>query len=48
MVVAGTLATAARREEILHIAAEELDDIPVQVDLVLVSAAPPSHDEELA
>ncbi|MGW7363232.1 BON domain-containing protein [Streptomyces sp. NPDC054841] len=47
VLLSGTVATAARREDILRIAAEELGSTPVRSGLVIASAEAPDRSEEL-
>lgn len=45
--LSGTVATAAHREEILLIAAEEMGGTPIRSDLMVACAAAPDDKEEL-
>ncbi|MFD7445429.1 BON domain-containing protein [Streptomyces sp. NPDC059909] len=47
VLLSGTVATAAHRDDILRIAAEELGSTPVRSDLVIASAEAPDRSEEL-
>ncbi|MGW0564734.1 hypothetical protein ACWDZ4_30035 [Streptomyces sp. NPDC003016] len=48
VLIAGTVSSAACRDEILRMAEDELAGLPLHEDLVVVSAAAPDRPEELA
>ncbi|MGW7051529.1 hypothetical protein [Streptomyces sp. NPDC054887] len=48
VLIAGTVSSAACRNEILRMAEDELAGLPLREDLVVVSATAPDHTEELA
>ncbi|OEJ24033.1 hypothetical protein AR457_05700 [Streptomyces agglomeratus] len=48
VLIAGTVSSAACRDEILRMAEDELAGLPLHEDLVVVSATAPDHPEELA
>ncbi|MFF9864833.1 hypothetical protein ACF1G0_05330 [Streptomyces sp. NPDC013953] len=48
VMVYGTVSSSACRTEILRIAQEELAGLPLREDLVVASANPPDHSEELS
>jgi hypothetical protein len=45
--LSGTVASPESRDEVLAVAEEELDDLPVISDLVVAGAQPPGRPEEL-
>ncbi|MET9513322.1 hypothetical protein ABZX62_33595 [Streptomyces flavidovirens] len=48
VLIAGTVSSAACRDEILRMAKDELAGLPLREDLIVVSATAPDHPEELA
>ncbi|MFF6785362.1 hypothetical protein [Streptomyces sp. NPDC012510] len=46
--ITGTVSTAADRETILRIVAEELQGVPVRADIALADVTAPDHPEELS
>ncbi|MGW0551940.1 hypothetical protein [Streptomyces altiplanensis] len=48
VLIAGTVSSAACRDEILRMAEDELAGLPLHEDLVVVSATAPDRPEELA